>query len=193
MNELHNINWGAVLAFVALLEFMRSVVIYMFISPLRGAGKKIDHLENQLNGLNFTNLQKSVDPRFPRILFTNNKAQSDTNAPALHETYSSFGNWTNSGGSAALNGGAAIIIGSNENWLVASGRGLGSVSGTRDKEYPTNRFSGFLAAGLNSAQSNQTFIVIRDQTNGLWCIGVDTNGVLGAYRTNDLSTAVSTY
>ena len=61
MNEPHGINWGAVLAFVALLEFMRSVVIYMFISPLRGAGKKIDHLENQLNGLNFTNLQRSVE------------------------------------------------------------------------------------------------------------------------------------
>jgi hypothetical protein len=131
------------------------------------------------------------DPRFPRILFTNNKAQTDTNTPALHETYASFGNWTNTFGK--LEGGAAIIIGSNENWLVACGRALGSVSGTKEKEYPTNRFSGFLAGGLNGPQSNQTFTVVRDQTNGLWCIGVDTNGVLGAYRTNDLSTAVLTY
>jgi len=133
------------------------------------------------------------DPRFPRILFTNGKQTTDTNIPSVHETYTSFGNWTNSGGSAALNGGAAIIIGSNENWLVACGRAAGSVSGTKTKEYPTNSMSGFLAAGLNTAQSNQTFVVVRDQTNGLWCIGVDTNGVLGAYRTNDLSTTVLTY
>jgi hypothetical protein len=107
------------------------------------------------------------------------------------DTYASYGNWTNQIGK--LEGGAAIIVGSNENWLVACGRALGSVSSTKDKEYPTNRFSGFLAGGLNSAQSNQTFMVVRDQTNGLWCIGVDTNGVLGAYRTNDLSTTVLTY
>ena len=131
------------------------------------------------------------DPRFPRILFTNNKATTDTNTPDAHETYASYGNWTNRVGK--LEGGAAIIIGSNENWLVACGRALGSVSGTKDKEYPTNRFSGFLAGGLNNPQSNQTFIVVRDQTNGLWCIGVDTNGVLGAYRTNDLSATVLTY
>jgi hypothetical protein len=131
------------------------------------------------------------DPRFPRILFTDNKAASNTNTPAAHENYASFGNWTNQFGK--LEGGAAIIIGSNENWLVACGRALGSVSNTKDKEYPTNRFSGFLAGGLNGPQSNQTFTVVRDQTNGLWCIGVDTNGVLGAYRTNDLSTAVLTY
>ncbi len=133
------------------------------------------------------------DPRFPRILFTNNKQTTSTNTPELHETYASFGNWTNSGGSAALIGGALITIGSNENWLVACGRALGSVSSTKAKEYPTNSVSGFLSAGLNTAQSNQTFMVVRDQTNGVWCIGVDTNGVLGAYRTNDLSTTVLTY
>ena len=133
------------------------------------------------------------DPRFPRILFTDNKAQSNTNTPHLHETYSSFGNWTNFGGGSALVGGALITIGSNENWLVACGRALGSVNGNKSNEYPTNRVSGFLTAGLNTAQSNQTFVVVRDQTNGVWCIGVDTNGVLGAYRTNDLSTTVATY
>ena len=53
--------------------------------------------------------------------------------------------------------------------------------------------SGFLGGGLSTAASNQTFMVVRDQTNGLWCIGVDTNGVLGAYRTNDLSATVLTY
>ena len=67
MNELHGINWGAVLAFIAILEFLRSVVIYMFISPLRGAGKKIDHLEDQLNGLNFIHLQKSVEDHEKRM------------------------------------------------------------------------------------------------------------------------------
>jgi hypothetical protein len=130
------------------------------------------------------------DPRFPRILFTNGKQSTTTNSAATHETYSSYGNWTNSG---ALDGGALITVGSNENWLVACGRALGSIQGNKGNEYPTNRISGFLAASLNSAQSNQTFVVVRDQTNGVWCIGVDTNGVLGAYRTNDLSTTVLTY
>src|SRR5271154_5503702 len=167
MNEPHGINWGAVLAFIALLEFMRSVVIYLFISPLRGAGKKIDHLEDQLNGLNFTNLQKGVDSRFPRILFTNGKAQTNTNTPALHETYASFGNWTNSGGSPTLNGGGLIVIGSNEYWL-AIGRAVGSVSGTEAKEYPTNNFSGFLFPPVSSAQSNKSFLAVRDASNGLW-------------------------
>ena len=131
------------------------------------------------------------DPRFPRILFTNNKVTTNTNTPSAHETYASFGNWTNQVG--RLDGGALIVIGSNENWLVACGRALGSVNGNKSNEYPTNRVSGFLAAGLNTVQSNQTFVVVRDQTNGVWCIGVDTNGVLGAYRTNDLSTTVATY
>jgi len=67
MNELHGINWGAVLVFIALLEFLRSVVIYMFISPLRGAGKKIVHLEDQLNGLNFIHLQRSVEDHEKRM------------------------------------------------------------------------------------------------------------------------------
>jgi hypothetical protein len=67
MNEPHSINWGAVLAFIAILEFLRSLVIYMFISPLRGAGKKIDHLEDQLNGLNFIHLQKSVEDHEKRM------------------------------------------------------------------------------------------------------------------------------
>jgi len=67
MNELHEINWGAVLAFIAILEFLRSVVIYMFISPLRSAGKKIDHLEDQLNGLNFIHLQRSVEDHEKRM------------------------------------------------------------------------------------------------------------------------------
>ena len=67
MNDPHEINWGAVLAFVAILEFLRSVVIYMFISPLRGAGKKIDHLEDQLNGLNFIHLQRGVEDHEKRM------------------------------------------------------------------------------------------------------------------------------
>jgi hypothetical protein len=66
MND-HSINWAGVLAIIALLEFFRSLVIYVFISPLRGAGKKIDHLENQLNGLNFFHLQKSVEDHECRV------------------------------------------------------------------------------------------------------------------------------
>jgi len=146
---------------------------------------------NNQAGMNYQFYEN--DPRFPRIVFTDNKAQGNTNTPNLHETYASYGNWTNFGGGSALVGGSLIVIGSNENWLVACGRALGSVNGNKSNEYPTNRVSGFLAAGLNTAQSNQTFVVVRDQTNGVWCIGVDTNGVLGAYRTNDLSTTVFTY
>ena len=152
----------------------------------------VDQDQNGSSGVNGYQFYEN-DQRFPRILFTNNKVTTNTNTPAAHETYASFGNWTNFGGGSALVGGALIVIGSNENWLVACGRALGSVSGTKTKEYPTNSVSGFLAAGLNTAQSNQTFVVVRDQTNGVWCIGVDTNGVLGAYRTNDLSTTVATY
>jgi hypothetical protein len=66
MND-HSINWAGVLAVIALLEFFRSLVIYVFISPLRGAGKKIDHLEHQLNGLNFAHLQKSVEDHEARV------------------------------------------------------------------------------------------------------------------------------
>ena len=66
MND-HGINWGAVLAFIALLEFLRSLLIYVFISPLRGAGKKIDQLEHQLNGLNFAHLQRSVEDHEQRV------------------------------------------------------------------------------------------------------------------------------
>ena len=66
MND-HGINWGAVLAIIAVLEFLRSLVIYVFISPLRGAGKKIDHLEHQLNGLNFAHLQHSVEDHEGRV------------------------------------------------------------------------------------------------------------------------------
>jgi hypothetical protein len=66
MND-HGINWSAILAIIALLEFLRSLAIYIFISPMRGAGRKIDHLEEQLNGLNFTNLQKSVEDHEGRM------------------------------------------------------------------------------------------------------------------------------
>jgi len=66
MNE-HQINWGAVLAIIAVLEFLRSVLIYVFISPLRGTGKKIDNLEHQINGLNFAHLQKSVEDHELRV------------------------------------------------------------------------------------------------------------------------------
>lgn len=66
MND-HSINWTSVLAIIALLEFFRSLVIYVFISPLRGAGKKIDHLECQINGLNFAHLQKSVEDHECRV------------------------------------------------------------------------------------------------------------------------------
>jgi hypothetical protein len=66
MND-HSINWTGVLAIIALLEFFRSLVIYVFISPLRGAGKKIDHLECQINGLNFSHLQKSVEDHEDRV------------------------------------------------------------------------------------------------------------------------------
>ena len=66
MND-HGINWSAVLGIIAVLEFLRSLVIYVFISPLRGAGKKIDHLEHQLNGLNFAHLQKSVEDHEERV------------------------------------------------------------------------------------------------------------------------------
>jgi hypothetical protein len=66
MNE-QPLNWGAVLAVIAGLEFLRSVVIYVFISPLRGAGKKIDHLEHQLNGLNFYHLQRCVEDHELRV------------------------------------------------------------------------------------------------------------------------------
>ncbi|HXI84149.1 MAG TPA: hypothetical protein VNL17_08680 [Verrucomicrobiae bacterium] len=155
-----------------------------------GGGLIIVNQDDNSTGLSGYQFYEN-DPRFPRILLGDGKAQVNTNTPHLHETYASYGNWTNQAG--RLDGGALIVIGSNENWLVACGRAMGSVSGTKDKEYPTNHASGFLAGGLSTAASNQTFMVVRDQTNGLWCIGVDTNGVLGAYRTNDLSTTVLTY
>ena len=60
MND-HEINWTGILAIIALLEFLRSLVIYLFISPLRGAGKKIDHLEKQIDSLNLTNVQHRVE------------------------------------------------------------------------------------------------------------------------------------
>jgi len=66
MNE-HEINWGAVLAIIAMLEFLRSLAIYVFISPLRSAGKKIDHLEYQINSLNFSHLQRSVEDHEERV------------------------------------------------------------------------------------------------------------------------------
>jgi hypothetical protein len=115
------------------------------------------------------------DPRFPRILFTNGKQSLNTNTPDMHETYSSFGNWTNSGGSATMNGGALICIGSNEYWLVAAGRALGSVTGTEAKEYPTNAISGFIAQPLNSIRSNLTSVAVRDEINSLWLLSVSTN------------------
>ena len=91
------------------------------------------------------------------------------------DTYASYGNWTNSGGSATMNGGALICIGSNEYWLVAAGRALGSVTGTAAKEYPTNAVSGFLAQPLNNMRSNLTSIAVRDETNALWLLSVSTN------------------
>jgi hypothetical protein len=130
------------------------------------------------------------DPRFPRILFTNGKQTTDTNTTAAHETYASYGNWTNSGGSATLNGGGLIVIGSNEYWL-AIGRAVGSVTGTKDKEYPTNRFSGFFFPPITSAQSNKTYLAVRDASNGLWLIGVGSNGAHALFQTNDLSTPVA--
>jgi hypothetical protein len=66
MNE-HGINWSALLATIALLEFLRSFAIYVFISPLRSASKKIDHLELQINSLNFSHLQKSVEDHERRM------------------------------------------------------------------------------------------------------------------------------
>jgi uncharacterized protein with beta-barrel porin domain len=91
------------------------------------------------------------------------------------DTYASFGNWTNSGGSATMNGGALICIGSNEYWLVAAGRALGSVTGTEAKEYPTNAVSGFIAQPLNNMRSNLTSVAVRDETNALWLLSVSTN------------------
>lgn len=114
-----------------------------------------------LNGYQFY----ENDPRFPRILFTNAKSAANTNTPEAHETYASFGNWTNSGGSATLSGGTLIVIGSNEFWLVAAGRSTGSVSGTKAKEYPTNAISGILAYSLTGAQSNVTSLVLRSEDN----------------------------
>jgi hypothetical protein len=127
---------------------------------------------------------------FSGLLIAGGTAQTSSNTPNAFEDFARFGVWTNT---AANQGGALITTGSNTVWLLGLGRSLGQVGGTSSQQFPTNRISGFLAASLNSAQSNQTFMVVRDQTNGLWCIGVDTNGVLGAYRTNDLSTTVSTY
>jgi hypothetical protein len=66
MNE-HGINWTALLVVIALLEFLRSLVIYVFISPLRGAGKKIDHLEKQIDSLNLTNVQHRVEDHEERV------------------------------------------------------------------------------------------------------------------------------
>jgi hypothetical protein len=66
MND-HGINWTALLVVIALLEFLRSLVIYVFISPLRGAGKKIDHLERQIDNLNLSNVQHSVDDHEQRM------------------------------------------------------------------------------------------------------------------------------
>lgn len=66
MND-HGINWSAVLAIIALLEFLRSLAIYIFISPLRGAGKKIDLLEHQINSLNVSHLQRNVEDHENRV------------------------------------------------------------------------------------------------------------------------------
>jgi hypothetical protein len=56
----------------------------------------------------------------------------------------------------------------------------------------------FGRTGTNSSwstgPSHATFFLPAENQEQLgWCIGMDTNGVLGAYRTNDLSTTVATY
>jgi hypothetical protein len=126
------------------------------------------------------------DPQFPRILFTNDKQAINTNTAWVHETYASFGNWTNSGKAATLTGGGLIVIGSNEYWLA-----VGSVTGAKAKEYPTNSFSGFFFSPVSSAQSNKSFLAVRDASNGLWLIGVGSNGAHGVFQTNDFSTPVA--
>jgi hypothetical protein len=73
----HGINWGAALAIIAVLEFLRSLVIYVFISPLRGAGKKIDHLEHQISGLNFSTLQRSIEDHEERMRLLEREAVAD--------------------------------------------------------------------------------------------------------------------
>ena len=53
-------DWAALLAVVAVLEFFRSVIIYVFISPLRNSGKKIEHLESEITALNLGNIRNEV-------------------------------------------------------------------------------------------------------------------------------------
>jgi hypothetical protein len=109
---------------------------------------------------------------FPRILFAGKAhGQTTTNTAHLFENYASFGSWTNSGG------GALIITGSNQTWLVAAGRASGSTSGTQHKMYPTNAVSGFLAFPRSSVRSNQTAVCLLDETNGTWALTISTNGV----------------
>lgn len=103
--------------------------------------------------------------------------------PHINEDYVRFQNYA----SADLGG---VTVGSNYTAFIV-GRGTGI--GTADREFPTNRWAGFVFGRQGTAQSNQIFIALRDQTNGLWCLGIDTNGVLGAYRTNNLATPVTTY
>jgi hypothetical protein len=60
-------NWGAVLAIIAALEFLRSLLIYVFISPLRGASAKVDHLEAELTKLNLGQLQRNLQDHEERV------------------------------------------------------------------------------------------------------------------------------
>ncbi len=103
--------------------------------------------------------------------------------PERHEDYVRLQNYA----TADLGG---VTIGSNYTAFIV-GRGAGI--GTPDREFPTNRWAGFVFGPLGTPQSNQVFVALRDQTNGLWVLGISTNGVLGAYRTNNLAVPVVTY
>ena len=67
----HSINWAAVLAIIALLEFFRNgawaIIVSFMVKPARAATKKIDHLEAEITSLNLSNIRACIDDHEERV------------------------------------------------------------------------------------------------------------------------------